>query len=118
MGSSSPYSSHPLLHAIHAEDMALNYIDSLRHKYYRKFNPNDVYIIIWKQNAKGDIRPVFCCDWCSKLLLKSSIPIKNIITISDDYDDCKTMDKCQMVQCAINYARAIPPLMKKDMLKL
>jgi len=82
IGSSEPYSTHPLLHANHAEMIALNLITK---KYQYIYDLKDIYIFIWKQNANYQIKPAFCCAWCSKMLNKSKFPLKNVITISDNY---------------------------------
>lgn len=81
-GSSDIYSTHPLLATIHAEDLLITEITK---KWQYQYNINDLIILIWKQNAKQEIRPIFCCQWCKKRIIKSGFPTENVITISDYY---------------------------------
>lgn len=80
-GSSENYSSHPMLATNHAEDYIINKIQKKCYDSPAK----DLKILIWKQNAKGEIRPVFCCQWCKKRILQTKFPIENVITISNEY---------------------------------
>ena len=110
MGSSEAYSTHPLLHGLHAEESALKFITKkLQHSYSLK----DIYIFIWKQNANYDIRPAFCCAWCSKMLRNSGFPLKNVITVSQKFlDGHVILDKTDYVQSAICDEKSKLPLMK------
>ena len=111
IGNSEPYSTHPLLHATHAEIIAL---DIITKKLQYEYDLKDIYIFIWKQNASQQIKPVFCCSWCRKMLSKSRFPLKNIVTISDYYLN-KTqiyIDRLLSFQSAISKERENVPLMK------
>ena len=110
VGSSEPFSTHPLLHGLHAEESALRFIiKKLQYLYSLK----DIYIFIWKQNANFEIKPAFCCAWCSKMLRNSGFPIKNVITINQKYLDRYVMvDKTDYIQSAICDEKSKIPLMK------
>ena len=111
IGSSESYSTHPLLHCVHAEEYALNFICK---KLQYNYSLNDIYILIWKQNAVQEIKPAFCCAWCTKMMTKSKFPLKNIITISDYYIENShvMMDKLLSIQSAICEEKKNTPLMK------
>ncbi len=68
--------------ASHAEDIV---ITDIMRKWRYQYDVRDLYIIIWKQNAKHVIRPVFCCQWCKKRIHNSIIPANNVKTISELY---------------------------------
>ena len=110
VGSSEAFSTHPLLHGLHAEESALQFIRKKLQNYY---SLKDIYIFIWKQNANYDIRPAFCCAWCSKMLINSRFPLKNVITINQKYLDRYVMvDKTDYIQSAICDEKSKIPLMK------
>jgi hypothetical protein len=49
---------------------------------------NKYKIIIWKQNKEGQVRPVYCCCWCMKLLLKNGYTNDDIMTFSICNNKC------------------------------
>ena len=115
IGSSEPYSTHPLLYCLHAEIIALNFITK---KIQYKYSINDIYILIWKQNVNCEIKPAYCCAWCAKMLLKFHFPLKNIITISNEYMNINLhinsirLIKNYSIQVAICKEHERVPLMK------
>jgi hypothetical protein len=111
IGSSEAYSTHPLLHGLHAEQFALNFITK---KLQFNYPLRDIYILIWKQNAVQEIKPAFCCAWCSKMLIKSGFPLRNVITISNEYMDAPSskIDRMISIQSAICEEKTNTPLMK------
>lgn len=110
IGSSEAYSTHPLLHCIHAEYLALGFITK---KLQYLYSLSDIYILIWKQNAACEIKPAFCCAWCSKMLSKSRFPLKNVVTISQQYlDGLDILEKADSLQSAFCIEKTNPPLMK------
>ena len=74
----------------------------------------DIYILIWKQNAIQEIKPAFCCAWCTKMLEKSGFPLRNVITISDYYmkNAVPHMDRLLSIQSAMCIEKTNAPLMK------
>ena len=96
----------------HAEQIALKKI----HMYYSKiYKITDIKILIWKQNNFGEIRPIHCCNWCSKLPKHYNFPPKNIYTLSKELStmqDYLTITKKNLVY-AINPLFSKAPLLKK-----
>ena len=110
IGSSEAYSTHPLLHGVHAEDFALGYITK---KLQYIYSLKDIYIFIWKQNAAFEIKPAFCCAWCTKMIIKSGFPLKNVVTISQQYMNRDLLFyKCEFLQSALCDEKTNTPLMK------
>jgi hypothetical protein len=106
IGTSMPQSSsRALLYSVHAEDMALDAIrKELRHHGRAKYTIADFTILIWKQNAAQQIRPIACCSWCAHQLQRVGMPISNILTVSDDGSS---------TQLAISDTlTTVPPLLK------
>lgn len=69
-----------MLVSTHAEEAALQ---SIYKRWIHKYDIQNLNILIWKQNKNGDIKPVYCCDWCKKLITKRNFPINNVITFNE-----------------------------------
>ena len=96
----------------HAEQIAFKKI----HKYYSKiYKINEIKILIWKQNNFGEIRPIHCCHWCSKLPKIYNFPQENIYTLSKEFktiEEFNSISRKNLVY-AINPEFSKAPLLKK-----
>lgn len=77
IGSSVP-DAHNILLSKHAEEYAIMEIKKYLSRSNKKLK--DIKIIIWKQNKEGCIKPVNCCAWCKKTILKNNLNNNQIVT--------------------------------------
>jgi hypothetical protein len=83
---SSEIGFHSILENIHAEEIAMKYIRvylKIKNLDYTKYKKN-IQIIIWKNTSANEIKPAYCCKWCSSFIEKCKFPIQNIITIHNE----------------------------------
>jgi hypothetical protein len=78
-GSSRPCGYNYHKSSIHVEQLAINYCN-LHVK-----NINNIKIIIWKWNKKGNIKSAFCCRSCSQIINKYNY--NNLFYTIDDSND-------------------------------
>jgi cytidine deaminase len=75
-GSSRPCGENHSQISIHAERISINYC--------RKYDKRNRYhIYIWRYTKKGTLKPIYCCNTCSKLVKKYNYHDK-IFTFDED----------------------------------
>ena len=83
---SSEIGGHNILANIHAEEIAMRFLNKYLIRYnLKKSYVNNIILYLWKIKKENySIKSVKCCSWCKGILSKYGFPYNNVKTYQNE----------------------------------